>query len=89
MKIIKYNLSASVNRGTPEEPVWEEVLTGKTITCSADVLEANLAVAQAEAHNGEYTVEDDGYEEEKELTPEERIAELEDALALILSGVTE
>lgn len=51
--------------------------------------EANEALAQREADNGEYTVEDDGVEETSELTQEQRIAELEEALALLLSGVTE
>lgn len=51
--------------------------------------EANESLAQREADNGEYTVEDDGVEETSELTQEQRIAELEEALALLLSGVTE
>ena len=51
--------------------------------------EANGEIAKKEAHNGEYTIEDDGVEEVAEPTPEERIAELEEALALLLSGVTE
>ena len=51
--------------------------------------EANEALAQREADNGEYTVEDDGVEETAELTQEQRITELEEALALLLSGVTE
>lgn len=49
----------------------------------------NEEIAKREADDGEYTIEDDGVEESTEPTPEERIAELEEALALLLSGVTE
>jgi hypothetical protein len=52
--------------------------------------EANEEIAKREAYNGEYTIEDDGQPEpEPKQTPEERVAELEEALALLLSGVTE
>ena len=49
--------------------------------------EANEETAKAQAHNGEYTIEDDG--EEETVTPEARIAELEEALAMLLNGVME
>ena len=46
--------------------------------------------AKLEAYNGEYTVADDGRPEpEAQPTPEQRIAELEQALEMLLSGVTE
>lgn len=51
--------------------------------------EINEEIAKREAYKGEYTIEDDGVEESIEPTPEERIAELEEALAMLLSGVTE
>lgn len=73
MKIIKYNLFSGENLFPVEMP-WSE---------------ANEEIAQKEAHNGEYTIVDDGIEETPEQTQEERIAELEEALALLLSGVTE
>jgi len=61
MKIIKYDfLSCRINHGTQEFPEWEDVLLKKEITCIADKLEADEAIAKAEAYNGEYTVEDDG-----------------------------
>ena len=47
----------------------------------------NLKLAMEEADDGTCTIEDDGQPEEQ--TPEQRIAELEEALALLLSGVTE
>ena len=51
--------------------------------------EANEEVAKAEAHNGEYIIEDDGIPTEEHPSPEQRIAELEAALEMILSGVVE
>ena len=52
--------------------------------------EANEEVAKREADGGLYTVEDDG-RPESEVKPSdtERIAELEEALDMLLSGVTE
>ena len=44
------------NAGTKDEPS----LTEKTIICTADGLEENIAIAAVEAVGGEYTVEDDG-----------------------------
>lgn len=49
--------------------------------------EANEEIAKKEAYNGEYTLEDDGQQEP--VTDAKRIAELEDALDMLLSGVTE
>ena len=86
MKILKYNLCTKVNRGTEEEPQIEEMLSPVTMGWN----EANEEIAKKEAYNGEYTIEDDGEPEpEPKQTPEQRIAELEEALELLLSGVTE
>lgn len=86
MKIIKYNLCTRVNHGTEEEPKFEEVLSPVTIGWN----EANEEIAKKEAYNGEYTIEDDGKPEpQAPPTDAERIAELEAALELLLSGVTE
>lgn len=83
-KVIKYKfLSCEVNRGTEENPIIEQLFLDKTISWS----ESNEEIAKREAYNGEYTIDDDGIEEA--YTPEQRIAELEEALALLLSGVTE
>lgn len=54
MKIIKYQLATEVNHGTPEEPDIETVLSGVTMPYT----EANYATAQAEAYQGQITVED-------------------------------
>ena len=86
MKILKYNLCTKVNHGTEEEPQIEEMLSPATMGWN----EANEEIAKREAYNGEYTIEDDGQPEpEAQPSEAERIAELEEALAMILSGVTE
>lgn len=85
-KIIKYNLCTKVNHGTEEEPNIVEILSPVKMGWN----EANEEIAKEEAHNGEYTIEDDGEPEpEPKQTPEERIAELEEALDMLLNGVTE
>lgn len=50
--------------------------------------EANEALARREAGD-DYTVDPPGVEENPKPTQEQRITELEEALALLLSGVTE
>ena len=87
MKIIKYKfLSCEVNHGTEEKPDIEQIFFEKSMPYT----EANEEIAKAEAHNGEYTIEDDGQPEpEVQPTDAERIAELEEALDMLLSGVTE
>ena len=59
MKILKYNLCTIVNHGTEEEPQIEEILSQVIMGWS----EANEEIAKREAHNGEYTIEDDGQPE--------------------------
>ena len=52
--------------------------------------ETNEEIAKKEAYKGEYTIEDDGQPEpEVQHTEAERISELEESLAMLLSGVTE
>lgn len=71
---------------TTAEDVEAEVLCGVERPYS----EANEEIAKREAYNGEYTVEDDGQPEpEQPMTDAERIAQLEEALELLLNGVTE
>lgn len=83
MKILKYNLCTRVNCGTEENPQIKEILSPVIMGWN----EVNEEIAKKEAYNGEYTIEDDG--EQEIQTPEQRIAELEQALDLLLSGVTE
>lgn len=86
MKIIKYNISTSGGVLMPVE-----------IQCTADALEANIAIVEKEAYNGEYENLDDGQvEAEEEPTTEERLTaleesnvEMEEAIEMLLLGVTE
>ena len=84
MKILKYNLCTKVDRGTEDEPKIEEILSPVTMGWN----EANEEIAKKEAYKGEYTIEDDG-QPEAPPTDAERIAELEEALDMLLNGVTE
>ena len=85
-KVIKYNLCTKVNCGTEEEPQIEEILSPVEMGWN----ESNEEIAKREAYNGEYTIEDDGQPEpEAQRTDTERIVELEEALDMLLSGVTE
>ena len=59
MKRICYNINNPVNAGTEESPEWVDRLVPKSIPYS----EVNKEIAKAEAHNGEYTIEDDGQPE--------------------------
>lgn len=56
MKIIKYQLETEINYGTPEEPDIETLLSPVTVTYTEEA----YAFAQAEAYQGQITVEDDG-----------------------------
>lgn len=78
MKIIKYSMCAVIDGEevlVPVEMGWNEI---------------NEETAKREAYNGEYIIEDNGEPEPvAEPSPDQRFAELEEALALLLSGVTE
>ena len=56
MKIIKYKMCHMANIGTAEEPQMREMF----FAVEMDWSEANEEIAKKEAHNGEYTIEDDG-----------------------------
>ena len=86
MKFWKYKIVNRANVGTEENPLWHEAFYEKRIPCT----EENEKIAKGEAYNGEYEVYDDGRPEPVvQPTDAERIAELEEALELLLSGVTE
>lgn len=67
MKKLKYNLCTKVNHGTAEAPVWEEVLSHVIMGWN----EINEEIAKREAHNGEYTIEDDGQPEPDTATTDD------------------
>lgn len=81
-KIIGYRFLAY------EKPEGEPVFSEKQIICDTKAqFDANLPLARAEAVEG--AVEISGEFETEMPTDKERIAELEAALELLLSGVTE
>lgn len=55
MKIIKYQLATEINRGTPEEPDIETVLSDVSMPYAT---EADYQLAMSEAWQGEVTVEE-------------------------------
>lgn len=80
MKYLKYNLLQSTSENG--KPILAEHMV--------EWNEVNVEIAKREAYNGEYTIEDDGQPEpEQPMTDAERIAQLEEALELLLGGVTE
>lgn len=76
MKVIKYQICTKAEDA--------EILSAVTLSWN----EVNEELAKNEAYNGAYTIEDDG-QPETEASTEQRISELEEALNLLLSGVTE
>ena len=88
MKTIKYQfLSCEINCGTEENPDFEQILLEKTMFCKNErEFDECYPVAESEAVS-EIIVE--GAFEEEELTEKDRIAQLEEAMELLLSGVTE
>lgn len=88
MKIITYQLATEINRGTPEEPDIEVSIAA----VSMPYTEANYQTALSEAYHGEITIEDDGQPEPERTEADQLwadVAELKEALNLILTGVTE
>ena len=94
MKIISYKfLSCEVNRGTEEEPNIEQVIFPMKMKCKTQTeYDANYPIAEKEAIPGTLDLDPLGeFDPEPEAQPSdaERIAELEEALDMLLNGVTE
>lgn len=85
MKIIKYSLCTTVDVSATGTPVWENILFPVEMGWN----ETNEEIAKREAYNGEYVIVEVPDVEPVTPTQEERITDLEEALALLLSGVTE
>lgn len=77
MKFLRYDLC------TIDDITGEEIHSPVSMRWS----ELNEEIAKMEAHNGEYTIEDDGAEEAIEPTEKERLAALE-AAVLEMMGVS-
>lgn len=88
MKIIRYTISYEINTGTEQYPDMQPVYQEQSVPWS----EQNEEFARNASYNGEYTIEDDGHpdpEPSREEKLEAEVAELKEALDLLLSGVTE
>lgn len=65
-------------------------LVEKVLGCETEeIFLSSIEIAKLESHNGEYTVVDGSPDVEEHGTNDERLTDLEEAVALILSGVTE
>lgn len=80
MKWIKYQLNNPVNVGTDNEPVFIDNLSDKALS----YCEANLAIAEKEAHEGKYSIDDDG---QPESEPEPVAEPTTDDVLNVLLGV--
>lgn len=85
MKVIKYYLCTTVDVGTTGTPMWGNILFPVEMGWN----ETNEEIAKREAYNGEYIIVEVPDVEPDMPTQEDRIKELEEALALLLSGATE
>ena len=81
MKIIRYQLMTEVNHGTEEQPDIVQTFNTVEIQCSESSFEANYAIAQKEAYNGEIRVEEVP-DLPHEPTEEERITALEEQMVM-------
>ena len=91
MKVIQYTRRTCVNRGTEERPKIEELSSYVEIPCKTQaVYDANYPIAEKEAVPGTINVTGE-FAPEPEVPPTEaeRITALEEALDMLLSGVTE
>ena len=88
MKIIKYDYCKKVNVGTDESPVFTE----KRSIVQLPYSEANIALAEKEAKNGEYTIEEVADVETEPTAAEDTAAMLVDheyRLTMLELGLTE
>lgn len=99
-KIISYKfLSAEINRGTEENPIIEQVLQDAKIECKNQAdYDAKHKIAEKEAIPGTIEITGEFNSDESNITPtlEERVgtvegevADLSEALDMIINEVTE
>lgn len=89
MKVIRYEaMGKTIVALAKEDGTYEDTTQDLLFTVERPYSEQNEALAQQEAYNGAYTIEQTD-EPETLQTNTQRITELEEALAMLLSGVTE
>ena len=60
MKKISYRYCVKANHGTEENPEYVDTFVGKTlIVHTEEEYEQNIQIAQQEAYNGEYSIEEE------------------------------
>lgn len=82
MTLIRYNLCTRVNRGTEENPSWNDVLTKVSMPWS----EANEEIAKKEAYNGKYVIEDDGLVDPDDIPTQLDIIEAQVTYTAMMTG---
>lgn len=86
MKKISYQYCMKANHGTEETPKYVDIFLDKTLSCYTDVeYERNLLLAQKEAYNGAYTVEDDGQPNPEEMPSQLDILEAQVAYTAMMT----
>lgn len=89
MKILTYKIAGHTDIYNPKTMEVEQKLSLAEVVVENPTNE-QIENAVAIAYSGEIAVNDDGQAESvAEPTTEDRVAELEEALEMILSGVTE
>lgn len=86
MKLLKYQLMTEVNHGTEDAPQLEQIFSAVEMQTTEANSAANLAIAQAEAYNGEVEVVE-VEEPETEPTEAEQLRADVDFIAA-MTGVT-
>ena len=67
----------------------EQSFTKQSCICTEEQLSLNIEIVKKIAYNGQYTINDVDEPKNVQPTDAKRTAELEEALELLLSGVTE
>lgn len=86
MKWIVYSFKSTMQIWNENEGIVDKEIV---VDAKKEYSEENLEYVKTVALDGKYTIEDDGVEEVTPPTQEEQIKELQEALELLLSGVTE
>ena len=87
MKKLIYKIEGYTDVYNPDTEELEQKTSIATVTID-NPTDEDIARAAEVAYGGEYTIEDDG-QPDPEPSEGERIAQLEEALDMILNGVTE
>jgi hypothetical protein len=92
MKIIKYQLMTKVKNiyldmDGKETEEATQIFSDVEIRCTAANFEANYAIAEKEAYNGEITVEDDGQPEPEASADDDEYADMAAAIREGVNGI--